>query len=191
MARSSILLILLLDLSYGYVSPEIRQRWKQGYSMDEALKIIEECAENGERDLKQSQKDLFCAVKYLDRFASSVHYKDDSAKQTLMDATKGSWELRLALNSDKDQEFYPHPEFRSLAMAFVTVEDEYFGKGIASSPSFCFVSLGGPSSQNYKKRQVFMEYEDYYINGRTVPGWDLSYFMVSHKSRSCQWNYSH
>jgi hypothetical protein len=190
MASSSILfvtillLIIVLDLSLGYVSPEIRRRWKHGFSFDEAVEIIEACAENGERKLEENQKELFCAVKYLDRFASSIHYKNDSAKKILLDATQGSWELRLALNSDKDQEFYPHPEFRSYAMAFITVDDEYFGKGIASNPSFCIVALGGPSSQNYKTRQVFMEYEDFYINGRSVPGWDLSYFMVSNNKKS-------
>ncbi|CAB9500334.1 expressed unknown protein [Seminavis robusta] len=159
----------------GYVSPAIRERWAAGYTKEEAIQTIEECAEEG--DALNTQDDLFCAVKYLDRFGSSLHYKDDKVKQELMAQCQGSWELRLALNSDRDQEFYPHPEFRSFAMAFITVEDDYFGKGIAPNPTFCFVSIAGPSTQNYKTRQVFMEYEDYYINGRTVPGWDLSYYL--------------
>ena len=166
---------LLLPASFAYVSPEIRQRWNEGYTLEQAITTVEECAERG--NAKNTQDELFCAVKFIDRFGTSRHFNTLEKKQELMELTKGSWELRLALNSDRDQEFYPHPEFRSFAMAFITVEDDYFGKGIAPNPSYSFVSLGGPSTRNVNTRQVFMEYEDFYINGRTVPGWDLSYYL--------------
>ncbi|KAL3945326.1 MAG: hypothetical protein SGBAC_000602 [Bacillariaceae sp.] len=64
-------------------------------------------------------------------------------------------------------------------MAFVIVDtnDNYFGKGIASSPEFSYVALGGPSKVNERTRQLYMDYNDFYINGQQVFGWDLSYFM--------------
>lgn len=156
----------------GYVPPEVRQRWKdQGYNKAEALQTIEDCAQRG-----QSTEELFWAVKFIDRNAIHI-YSDPKDKEALLEEAKGSWELRLAVNSDRDQEFYPHPEFRAFAMAFITIQEDYFGKGIASDTSFCFVALGGPSTKNIKTRQVYMNYEDYFINGRQVPGWDLSYFM--------------
>jgi len=125
---------------------------------------------------KKKNEELFGAVKFVDRFAH-LHYPDEASKQALLERANGSWELRLALNSDKDQEFYPHPEFRTWAMAFITVDEEYFGKGIGPDSNFCLVALGGPSTRRVETRQIYMNYEDFYINGRTVPGWDLSYFM--------------
>lgn len=158
-----------LRYSLAYVSPEIKKRWANGYTLDQALETIDLATKKG-KDLP----DLFCAVKYADRFANDL-YRD--SKEQLMQKTMGSWELRLALNSDRDVNFYPHPEFRAFAMAFCIVSDEYFGKGIAPDATFCFVALGGPSKRNIKRRQVVMSYEDYYINGRQVPGWDLSYYL--------------
>jgi len=67
-------------------------------------------------------------------------------------------------------------------MAFISIDDDYFGKGIAPNTDFCFVSLGGPSTRNVKRRQIFMEYEDYYISGNTVPGWDLSYYLRGYQN---------
>jgi hypothetical protein len=161
-----------LQVCHGYVSPEIKVRWAENYDKSDALKTIDECVEDG-----YENDDLYGAVKFMDRFANIKHYPDLKSRQELWEKAKGSWELRLALSSDKDMEFYPHPEFRNFAMAFICIDDDYFGKGIAPSTDFCFVSLAGPSEQDVKRRQVFMEYEDYYINGNQVPGWDLSYFM--------------
>ena len=158
-----------LRYALGYVSPEIRKRWADGYTLNQALETIDRATKKG-KDIQ----DLYCAVKFADRFANDL-YRD--SKEELMQKINGTWELRLALNSDRDVNFYPHPEFRAFAMAFSVVSDEYFGKGIAPDSTFCFVALGGPSSRNIQRRQVFMTYEDYYINGREVPGWDLSYYL--------------
>lgn len=62
-------------------------------------------------------------------------------------------------------------------MAYVCIEKEYFGKGIAQNPFFSFVALGGPALFVEKKRQLYMDYEDFYISGNLLPDWDLSYFM--------------
>jgi hypothetical protein len=153
-------LICFSDVGCGaYVPPEIRQRWKdQGYTMDDAIVTIEECAMAG-IPTTEDKKELFWAVKFIDRNANELYDDMDKRKQ-LLDRSNGSWELRLALNSDKDLEFYPHPEFRQFAMAFTTVSDTYFGKGIATNDKgFCFVALAGPSTRNVARRQVFMNYE--------------------------------
>jgi hypothetical protein len=162
----------LLPVSWGYVTPEIKQRWKEpDFTMEKSLDIIDEAVKQGE-DIEE----LFTAVKFIDRFANQLYPTMDK-RQELMDKINGSWELRLALNSDRDINFYPHPEFRAFAMAFSAISNEYFGKGIAPDSNFCFVALGGPSTRNIRRRQVFMNYEDYFINGAQVPGWDLSYYL--------------
>lgn len=161
-----------VHLSVGYASPEVKQRWEApDFDLDYALATIDDAVRKG-RDTEE----LFTAVKYIDRFANKL-YPEGEKRKELMASINGSWELRLALNSDRDIDFFPHPEFRAFAMAFSTINDEYFGKGIAPDSTFCFVALGGPSTRNVKRRQVFMNYEDYYINGREVPGWDLSYYL--------------
>lgn len=165
----TVVVLLLGDGALGYVSPEIKQRWAAGYTLDEALQTIDTACKKG-----KGVDGLYCAVKFADRFANDL-YRD--TKEELMKSINGSWELRLAMNSDRDINFYPHPEFRAFAMAFSVVSDEYFGKGIAPDSTFCFVALGGPSSRDIQRRQVFMSYEDYYINGQEVPGWDLSYYL--------------
>lgn len=86
-------------------------------------------------------------------------------------------ELRMAYEDSKSQIFFPYPDFRDFAMAFIMVEKEYFGKGIAKDSFFCFVAMGGPAHFNERTRQLYMNYEDFYISGRAVPDWDLSYFM--------------
>jgi hypothetical protein len=163
--------------STSYVPSEIRKRWKDtGYKYEDAIATIEECAEIGKST--NEKKELFWAVKFIDRFANVDIYDTFDKRKALLERSNGSWELRLACNSDKDEEFYPHPEFRSLATAFSTVSEDYFGKGIGTKDNgFCFVALGGPSGRNITRRQVFMNYEDYFINGRQVPGWDLSYYI--------------
>ena len=167
-----------IGCSFGYVPPEVKTRWKkEGYTMEQALVSIDEAVEKG-----QDTNELFYAVKFIDRFANQL-YKPEGKKEELMGRINGSWELRLALNSDRDLTFYPHPEFRSFAMAFSTISNDYFGKGIAPDSKFCFVALGGPSTRDIKRRRVFMNYEDYYINGRQVPGWDLSYYLRGYARR--------
>ena len=37
--------------------------------------------------------------------------------------------------------------------------------------------MGGPSKINKRTKQLYMDYQDFYINGRPMPDWDLSYFM--------------
>ena len=37
----------------------------------------------------------------------------------------------MAYDDSHSQFFYPYPDFREYAMAFVNVEEDYFGKGIA------------------------------------------------------------
>lgn len=144
--------------------------------MENALETITRCAESGSNT--KDPKELFYAVKYIDRNANELYPIDGPARQELMERANGSWELRLACNDDRDAYFYPHPEFRSFAKAFTTVKPSYFGKGICTlDHGFCFVSLGGPSTRNIQRRQVFMNYEDYYISGQQVPAWDLSYYV--------------
>ena len=127
-------------------------------------KMIEDCAERGTNTAK-NKNELFWAVKFVDRHANQLFYQDLTCRKKLLDRCNGSWELRLACNSDKDCEFYPHPEFRSFAMAFTTVSDTYFGKGISTNDKdYCFVALAGPSTRNYWRQQVFMNYEDFFIN---------------------------
>jgi hypothetical protein len=158
----------------AYVPQEIKQRWKDtAFKAEEAFALIDKCAESG-----QDAEGLFWAVKFLDRFANTDVYDDMDKRQALMDRANGSWELRLACNSDRDEDFYPHPEFRNFANAFSTVSDDYVGKGISTKDnSFCFVALAGPSYRSIKRRMVYMNYEDYFINGNQVPGWDLSYYI--------------
>jgi hypothetical protein len=166
----------------AYVPPEIRQRWiDQHYTKEDALKTIEECALAGKNT--KEPKDLFWAVKFIDRNANKL-YSDISQRQELLDIANGSWELRLAVNSDRDEEFYPHPEFRAFAKAFCTISPDYYGKGIGTLDNgFSFVAIGGPCTQNVKQRRVFMTYEDFYINGQEVPGWDLSYYIRGWKRK--------
>lgn len=83
----------------------------------------------------------------------------------------------MAYEDSKTQQFIPYPDFRDYAMAFICVEKDYFGKGIAQSPSFAFVAMGGPCLLKPETRQLLMTYEDFYISGREIPDWDLSYFM--------------
>lgn len=148
----------------AYVPPEVRKRWVDtDYSMDQAVTAMEECAAKA-KNSKQDLEELWWAFKYVDRNANTL-YPTLEDRKALMDRCNGSWELRLACNSDKDESFYPHPEFRNLAMAFSTVKEDYFGKGIGTlDKGFCFVALGGPSTRDYQRRQVFMNYEDYFIN---------------------------
>lgn len=163
---------------FGYVPPEVRQRWKdRGFAdvLEESVQMVQDCAQRG-KNTQPDPTELFWAVKFIDRNGIRI-YKEDKQKKDLLEKSEGSWELRLAVNSDRDRQWYPHPEFRAFAMAFITIEKEYFGKGIASDPNFSFVALGGPSSRNIPTRQVYMNYEEFFINGRQVPGWDLSYFM--------------
>lgn len=81
------------------------------------LSTLEDCAEKGKNT--KNSKDLFYAVKFLDRFANQ-HYEAQEEREELLKRANGSWELRLAANSDKDEEFYPHPEFRAFATVFTT-----------------------------------------------------------------------
>mmetsp|Transcript_7318 Transcript_7318/g.12750 ORF Transcript_7318/g.12750 Transcript_7318/m.12750 type:complete len:250 (-) Transcript_7318:1904-2653(-) len=177
---SCIVALILDDASFSaraFVPSDVRQRWVDtGYKADDAIALIEQCAQTGQSP-QPDPKELFWAVKFLDRFANDI-YGDLETRKSLLDRTNGSWELRLACNTDRDEEFYPHPEFRSFATAFSTVQDDYFGKGISTKDkAFCFVALAGPSTRIPKRRQVFMNYEDYFINGNQVPGWDLSYYL--------------
>jgi hypothetical protein len=177
--------ILLLSETFAYVPPQVRQRWIESrYSTEDALKLVEECSEKGKNS--QDAEELFFAVKFLDRFARQ-NYDTHEKRKDLMATINGSWELRLACNSDREFEFYPHPEFRAFAMAFSTVTDDYFGKGIGTNDrGFCFVALGGPSTRDIDRRQVFMNYEDYFINGQQVPGWDLSYYVRGWRRQGVQ-----
>lgn len=43
--------------------------------------------------------------------------------------------------------------------------------------------MGGPSVYNAHTRQLYMQYEDFYISGTAVPEWDLSFFMRGYASR--------
>lgn len=161
------------SLALAFVPAEVRQRWKEtDYSIDDAIKTIHESVE------KQEEEDyeLYYATRYIDRIAHKLYNKTE--KEALYERSKGSWELRLAYeDSRKDLNFYPYPDFREFAMAYIMIDDEYFGKGIAASPSFSFVAMGGPCKAIPQKRQVYMDYQDFYINGRAIPEWDLSYFM--------------
>jgi hypothetical protein len=68
-------------------------------------------------------------------------------------------QLRLAYEDSKSEIFFPYPDFRDFAMAFIIVEDNYFGKGIAQNPIFSYVAMGGPAFFNRRTRQLYMIYE--------------------------------
>lgn len=178
MRRSTTLYVSVLLFngcsSRAYVPPAIQRRWKEEkYTVDQAIQTIEECAEAG---ASPEDNELYYAVRFIDRNAHHV-YRDMKAKEDLGGLARGSWELRLAYEDPKSRYFFPFPDFRAFAMAFVMVEENYFGKGIAPNPGFCYVAMGGPSAYNAKTRQLYMNYKDFYISGRAVPDWDLSYFM--------------
>lgn len=158
---------------HAFVPLEVRQKWANtDYDITDALKTIEESAE------KQEEEDyeLYYATRYIDRIAHKLY--NATQKEELWDMAKGSWELRLAYqDSRKDLNFYPYPDFREYAMAYIMIDDEYFGKGIAANPDFSFVAMAGPCKAITSKRQLYMDYQDFYINGRVIPDWDLSYFM--------------
>jgi len=52
-------------------------------------------------------------------------------------------------------------------MACVMIEDDYFGKGIAQGPFFCYVAMGGPAAYNINTRQPYMNYKIFTF--RVVP----------------------
>ena len=174
--RSSSLLglaasFLVVPSSWAFVPAEVKQQWKDGYTLDEALDTITDCAER-----REDQDKLYNAVRFIDRNAHRL-YKTMEDKEQLFEKALGSWELRMAYEDARNDYFIPFPDFRDYAMAFTVVEKDYFGKGIASGPEFAFVSMGGPAKFNIKTRQLFMDYQDFYISGNQVPEWDLSYFM--------------
>jgi hypothetical protein len=174
-SRQLLVVFALLCSVYGcqaYVPQEIQARWRtEEYDVNQALATIEKCADRGE-----NTDELYGAVRYIDRNAHKLYANPDLRKD-LFDKAKGSWELRLAYEDSRNQYFYPYPDFRDFAMAVVTIEDSYFGKGIAQTRFFFCVAMGGPASFNEKTRQLCMNYENFYISGNAVPDWDLSYFM--------------
>mgnify|MGYP005844892511 CR=1 FL=1 len=174
--RISLLLLVTLQLQiqycWSYVSPAIKEQWKrENYNVEKSLTHIEESAEEG-----QPLEELYGAVRFLDRNAHKF-WNTDETKRDMFEKAKGCWELRLAYEDSRTEEFYPYPDFRDFAMAFTMIDDHYFGKGIAQNPSFCFVAMGGPATFSLRKRQLFMDYQDFFISGRQVPDWDLSFFM--------------
>jgi hypothetical protein len=168
-----LLAILIMNSCIAFVPQAMKEKWaKEGMNLDKALKTIEGCSER--RDTEGDE--LYSAVRYIDRNAH-LFYSTPEEKRALFEKSLGSWELRMAYEDSKSQVFFPYPDFREFAMAFVNIEKEYFGKGIAQNPYFCFVAMGGPAAFNERTRQLYMNYEDFYISGRLVPDWDLSYFM--------------
>eukprot|EP00980_Cylindrotheca_fusiformis_P031717 scaffold26851_cov186-Cylindrotheca_fusiformis.AAC.2 len=179
--RSSTILSLpylafLTRVCLGYVPQEILQQWKQDkYGMRDALKTIEERAP----ERFNEDRELYYAVRYIDR-NGHLFYSSQEERDALWEKANGSWELLMGYEDPKkDLDFIPYPDFRDFAMAFVIIDtdDNYFGKGIASNPDFSFVAMGGPSKVNERTRQLYMDYQDFYISGQQVYGWDLSYFM--------------
>lgn len=174
--RSIVILFVVasnqLQLCHSFISPSLKEKWiKEGYDLEKAITTIEDCAEVGE-----NKEDLYGAVRFIDRNAHKL-YSDHQQRKSLWERSLGSWELRLAYDDARNEEFYPYPDFRDFAIAYVMISPDYFGKGIAKGPSFSFVAMGGPSTFSLRKRQVFMDYEDFYISGNIMPDWDLSYFM--------------
>jgi hypothetical protein len=143
--------------------------------MTKALKTIEERA-----PLRQEKDfELYYASRYIDRNAH-LFYSNKESRDRLWEQATGSWELLMGYEDPRrDQFFVPYPDFRDFAMAFIIIdpEDNYFGKGIAQGPGFSFVAMGGPSKVNERTRQLYMDYQDFYISGQLMPDWDLSYFM--------------
>jgi hypothetical protein len=124
---SSLWLIVDFHQSWGYVPAIAQKRWsEEGYDLNKALKIIEEGAETR----PENDDELYYAVRYIDRNAHTL-YSDDDVKHELWEKAKGSWELRMAYEDSKASTFYPYPDFRDFAIAYIIIEDEYFGKGIA------------------------------------------------------------
>ena len=167
---------LMIKISQAYVPPEIQQKWKdEQFDMKQALKVIEDRAPQRFSE----DRELYYAVRYIDRNGHKF-YNNQQERDELWDMANGSWELLMGYEDPrKDLDFIPYPDFKDFAMAYVIVDtaDNYFGKGIASSPEFSFVAMGGPSKVNERTRQLYMDYQDFYINGQQVLGWDLSYFM--------------
>ena len=178
-----------------YIPPEIKQRWASPeYDVNKALKTIEERA-----PLRiENDYELYYASRYIDR-SGHLFYRTDNDRAQLWEKAEGSWELLMGYEDPRnDQFFVPYPDFRDFAMAFIIInnKDNYFGKGIASSPEFSvrtggqhsiiwfieedcslftflsgqFVAMGGPSKVNAKTRQLYMDYQDFYINGQEFPG---------------------
>jgi len=170
-------MLLLMGCCRAYVPPEIQQRWQApDYDMNKALKTIEERA-----PLRiEEDYETHWAVRYIDRNGHKF-YNTDEQRDSLWEKAQGSWELLLGFEDPRnDQYFIPYPDFREFAMAFIIIDtekDNYFGKGIASSPEYSYVAMGGPSKVNSKTRQLYMDYQDFYLSGQMVPDWDLSYFM--------------
>lgn len=115
-ALSSLLLFLVVldgHFCQAYVPPDVQVRWKkEGYSLDQAIKTIERCAEEGE---DSEDNELYYAVRYIDRNAHKL-YKDRKVKEELYEKAKGSWELRLAYEEPHNMNFQPYPDFRDYAM---------------------------------------------------------------------------
>lgn len=95
-----------------YVPPAIQKQWKEtGYNLDQAMKTVDDCAQEGE-----NSKDLYYAVRFIDRHAHKI-YHDPQQRAQLFQNAQGSWELRLAYEDSRKQEFFPYPDFRDYAMA--------------------------------------------------------------------------
>jgi len=155
-----VLSLTLIATTNAFIPDAVRQKWNNNYSLEEAMKTIGAAAERQDEE----DFDLYYATRYIDRIAHKLYSHDD--KLAMWEKAKGSWELRLAYqDSRKDLYFYPYPDFREFAMAYIMIDDDYFGKGIASSPTFSFCAMGGPCKQVIEKRQLYMDYQDFYING--------------------------
>lgn len=101
------------SLARAYVPPAIQKQWKEtGYNLEEAMKTVEECAEEGE-----NTEELYYAVRFIDRHAHLIYHEMED-KKALFERAQGCWELRLAYEDSRKQEFFPYPDFRDYAMAF-------------------------------------------------------------------------
>lgn len=160
----------------AYIPQEIKQRWSApDYNMEKALKTIEERAPQRIED----DYELYYATRYIDR-NGHLFYRTDEDRAELWRKAEGSWELLMGYEDPRNDLFFiPYPDFRDFAMAYVIIDtkDNYFGKGIAADPNYSFVAMGGPCKVNRRTRQLYMDYQDFYISGRAMPEWDLSFFM--------------
>lgn len=130
------LFLLLSSCCYfcwTYVPPKIQQRWKdEGYTVEQAIKTIEECAEAG---ISPEDNELYYAVRFIDRNGHHI-YRDMEAKEALGVQARGSWELRLAYEDPESRYFFLFPIFEPLLWPLLWWETIILARALHRIPDF-------------------------------------------------------
>lgn len=127
----------------------------EGY--DDAFRIIDECAVEGE-----PSEELFDAVRVIDKNALKI-YPDDTHKQELWDTAHGSWKLQLATGGGQKTTFKSIPIF-----AFAMIDDVNFGNGVGFNADTILLSLLGPHIFNTQRRQMTITIDDMFLGSKQV-----------------------